>query len=336
MNVGIIIGIVVLLIIIGVAIFFLTRGEGGGDKETQNRLEQFVGGQGDSKSKSSGDEIEERGPSQFTKNIDKAIEKRGFAQNIQLQLTQANLQLTSIEFLMLLFMCIVATAALSFFLFHGSLILTLGGGVVGFFIPRIYLGGRKKKRLKMFNDQLGDTINLMANGLRSGYSILQAMESVGTEMPDPIAEEFKRLVREVQLGVSTERAMNNMARRIPSEDLELMVTAINVQHEVGGNLSEILEIIGFVIRERVRIAGDIKTLTAQGMMSGYVISLLPIILGLLLFAMNQEYMGRMVFPCEGGGLSCPTQPCGWIMMGVALTIIAIGFFAIQKIVSIEV
>ncbi|RME42981.1 MAG: secretion system protein, partial [Caldilineae bacterium] len=219
-------------------------------------------------------------------------------------------------------------------LIYKNLPLTLGGAVLGFFLPRFYLGMRKRKRLKLFHDQLGDTINLMANGLRAGYSILQAMESVADEMPDPIAEEFKRVVREIQLGVPTEQAMNNMARRVPSDDLDLMITAINVQHEVGGNLAEILEVIGFVIRERVRIAGEIKTLTAQGMLSGYVISFLPIVLGLILFAMNQEYLGRMIFPCEE--TPCKTQPCGWIMTGVALGMIAIGFFAIQKIVRIEV
>jgi tight adherence protein B len=183
--------------------------------------------------------------------------------------------------------------------------------------------------LKAFNDQLGDTITLMANGLRSGYSLLMAMEAVGSEMPSPISEEFSRVVREVSLGVPTDRAMNNLHRRIPSDDLELMITAININHEVGGNLSEILEIIGGVIRERVRIQGEIKTLTAQGMMSGYVISFLPIVLGLLLFAMNQEYLGRMIFPGE-------TQPCGWIMVGVGLIMIGLGFAAIMKVVKIEV
>jgi len=162
------------------------------------------------------------------------------------------------------------------------------------------------------------------------------MDSVGNEMPDPIAEEFQRVVREIQLGIPQERAMNNMVRRIPSDDLDLMITAINVQHEVGGNLAEILEVISFVIRERVRIAGEIKTLTAQGMLGGYIISLLPIVLGLILFAMNQEYIGRMIFACEGGGTSCAAQPCGWIMTGVALIMIVIGFAAIQKIVKIEV
>ena len=118
-----------------------------------------------------------------------------------------------------------------------------------------------------------------------------------------------------------------------------MVTAISVQSEVGGNLAEILEIIGFVIRERVRIKGEIQVLTAQGQISGYVITFLPIVLGLILYAMNQEYIGRMIFTCESRGLGpadkC-SQPCGWIMIGGGLLSIAVGYFAIQKIIDIEV
>lgn len=312
---------------------FLKRDSG--DKVAQSRLDEFVGGVDANESAPKAQA--EKTPSKLTKNIDKAIEKKGFTKNIQIMLSQADLQITPTEYLMLVFISVVGIAALSFFIYR-NIVLSLAGGVFGFFLPRIMVGRRKSQRLKMFNDQLGDTITLLANGLRSGYSIVQAMESVGSEMPDPIAAEFQRLVREIQLGVSSEQAMNNMARRIPSEDLELMVTAINVQSEVGGNLSEILEIIGFVIRERVRIQGEIKTLTAQGMMSGWVISLLPIILGLVLFAMNQEYIGRMVFSCPppGGPIDCPTQPCGWIMLGTALFIVVLGFIAIQKIVKIEV
>jgi tight adherence protein B len=186
---------------------------------------------------------------------------------------------------------------------------------------------------------LGDAIQLMANGLRAGYSLLQAMDAVGREMPPPISTEFNRVVREIGLGIDTERAFNNLLRRVPSDDLDLMITAINVQAEIGGNLAEILEIIGFVIRERVRIKGEIRVLTAQASISGYVISALPIIMGFVLYAMNPDYIGRMVFTCEGRGLGpddpC-SQPCGWIMMAIGLLGIAIGFFAMRKITDIDV
>jgi len=151
------------------------------------------------------------------------------------------------------------------------------------------------------------------------------METVAKELPPPISVEFTRVVREIGLGLSNEQAMNNMLRRIQSDDLDLMITAINVQHEVGGNLSEILETIGHTIRERVRIKGEIRVLTAQGMISGYIISFLPVGLGLLLYLMNPNYMGAMF-----------KELCGWIMVAVAVTGIITGFIAIQKIVRIEV
>jgi tight adherence protein B len=184
---------------------------------------------------------------------------------------------------------------------------------------------RQRKRLNLFSDQLGDAINLLANGMRSGYSLLQALDAVASEMPPPIAEEFQRVVREIGLGVSNQRAMNNMLRRMPSDDLDLMITAINVQHEVGGNLAEILETISHTIRERVRIKGEIRVLTSQQMISGYVISFLPIGLGLVLFALNPEYMSRMF-----------QDVCGIAMMAVGGIMMISGFFAIQKIVNIEV
>ena len=323
-----------ILLLIGLGMLgFALLNRSDSDKTTQDRLSQFGGelGQLDQPDKEKEDKR-----SSFTKPIDEAIEARGLFQNIQIELAQANLKITATEYMLLVFISILSVGALAFLIYR-TLPLTLVAAIGGFFLPRFYLGSRKRKRLKEFNDQLGDSINLMANGLRSGYSILQAMDSVGNEMPDPIAEEFQRVVREVQLGVSNERAMNNMVRRIPSDDLDLMVTAINIQHEVGGNLAEILEVIAFVIRERVRIAGEIKTLTAQGMLSGYIISLLPIVLSFLLYAMNHEYIGRLFLPCDGPtATACATQPCGWIMTGIGLFLIVIGFIAIQKVVRIEI
>ncbi len=246
------------------------------------------------------------------------------------------------EFWALTLIAIVSAAALFWFI-YGGFVFPLIGAAIGYFAPKQYVKSRQKKRLKAFNDQLGDAITLMANGLRAGYSMLQAMDAVAKEMPEPISTEFLRVVREIGLGIDNERAYNNVLRRVPSDDLDLMITAINVQAEVGGNLAEILEIIGFVIRERVRIKGEIQVLTAQGQISGYVISALPIVLGFLLFAMNREYIGRMVFSCEyrqetgemAANLPC-SQPCGWIMVGIGLSMIASGFFAIQKIIDIDV
>jgi len=309
-----------------------------GDTTTQARLEQFVG---DTVADGYEDEGEEKrssgGTSALTQKMEQVIEERGLGGNMATELARADLKITVAEFWAITLISIVVSGALAF-LIYGGFILPLGGLILGFFLPRFYVKSRQKGRLKQFNNQLSDGITLMANGLRAGYSLLQAMEAVGREMPDPIGMEFRRVVREVGLGVDNDRAFNNLLRRVPSDDLDLMVTAINVQQEVGGNLAEILEVIGFVIRERVRIKGEIQVLTAQGQLSGYVISALPIILGLLLYAMNKEYIGRMIFSCEAREVpdEICSQPCGWIMIGVALFGIASGFFAIQKIIDIEV
>ena len=306
----------------------------GGDA-TQERL-RFIGDDPNA-GKSSVDEKKSvaQGPSFLTRNLNQAIEDRGLGKNIAIELARADLKLTVAEYFALTVISIVGFAALAWLIYGTNLIMILLGLVIGFFVPRIFVKTRQKRRIKAFNDQLGDGIQLMANGLRAGYSMLQAMDALAREMPPPISIEFRRVVQEIGLGVETPRAFNNLMRRVPSDDLDLMITAINVQSEVGGNLSQILEIIGEVIRERVRIKGEIQVLTAQGQLSGYVISALPVVLGLLLYAMNQEYIGRMIFPCPEEQELC-SQPCGWIMIGAGIISISVGFFAIQKIIDIDV
>ncbi|MDD3824647.1 MAG: type II secretion system F family protein [Anaerolineae bacterium] len=256
--------------------------------------------------------------------LEEAVQKRGFATDLQLDLSQADLKLRVAEFAMVNVLSIVLFAMLGQFLL-GSPVLALVFGVVGFFLPRLYVNLRKRRRLNQFNDQLGDTITLLANSLRSGFSIVQSMETVAQQLPPPIATEFHRVVQEIGLGLHYEQALGNMLRRVPSDDLDLMITAINIQGKVGGNLAEILDTIGHTIRERVRIKGEVRVLTAQQMISGYVLTGLPIILGIVLYMINQDYIGQMF-----------TDPCGWIMLGTAALMVALGFLIIRKIVNIEV
>ncbi|NLF13657.1 MAG: type II secretion system F family protein [Anaerolineaceae bacterium] len=256
--------------------------------------------------------------------LEDAVQKRGFAADLQLDLSQADLKLRVAEFAMVTVLSVVLCAMLGRLLL-GSAVLALVFGVVGFFLPRLYVNVRKRRRLNQFNDQLGDTITLLANSLRSGFSIDQSMETVAQQLSPPIATEFHRVVQEIGLGLHYEQALGNMLRRVPSDDLDLMITAINIQGKVGGNLAEILDTIGHTIRERVRIKGEVRVLTAQQMISGYVLTALPVILGLVLYMINKEYIGQMF-----------TDPCGWIMLGTAALMIALGFVIIRKIVNIEV
>jgi tight adherence protein B len=256
--------------------------------------------------------------------IEDVVGRRSFSASIRTDLARADLKLRVAEFMMLTMLSVVFFFLLARLLF-GSPLLGLLFGVIGFFVPRIYVNMRKGRRINAFNDQLGDTITLLANSLRSGYTIVQSMNTVAEQLPDPIAAEFRRVTQEITLGLHYEEALNNMLRRVPSDDLDLMITAVNIQGKVGGNLAEILDTIGHTIRERVRIKGEIRVLTAQQMISGYILTGLPVALGLILYLINRSYMGRMF-----------TDPCGWIMLGASALMIFIGFMIIRKIVNIEV
>ncbi len=256
--------------------------------------------------------------------LNRVIVKKESADKIAAELARADLKLKVSEYILLNIASIIFFALLGQLIFRSPL-LALASGVFGYFAPRLYVKRRQSQRLNAFNDQLGDAINLLANSLRSGYSLLQSLETVSKEMSPPLATEFARVVQEVGLGLSVEQALANMLRRVRSDDLDMMVTAINVQHEVGGNLAEILETISFTIRERVRIKGEIRVLTAQQMLTAYIISFLPVGLGLILYAINHEYIGLLF-----------SEPCGWIMVVVGVIIISAGYLVIRKIVAIEV
>jgi tight adherence protein B len=177
-----------------------------------------------------------------------------------------------------------------------------------------------------FDEQLPDMINLMVNGLRAGYSTMQAMEAISKELPAPICDEFRRVVQEMQIGVTMERALDNLVRRIPSADLDFVITAINVQREVGGNLAEILDIISHTIRERIRIKGEIRVMTAQVIYSGRILALIPFFIVAILWFINQEYMMEFV----------NNPACGGMAAGVGITMIGIGYFIMTRIADIEV
>ncbi len=199
---------------------------------------------------------------------------------------------------------------------------------IGLAAPIFYLRREQGRRLVKFDNQLADMLNLMVNGLRAGFSNMQAMESVSRELPPPISDEFRRVVQEMQLGVSLDTALENLTRRIPSKDLELVVTATNVQREVGGNLAEILDTISHTIRERIRIKGEIRVLTSQVMTSGRFLALLPVILIIAMYFFNNEYMMRF-FNDETKMFGIPALIAGAVM-------IIIGYYTMTRIANIEV
>ncbi len=256
--------------------------------------------------------------------LNRALVRGGMAADLATQLARADIKLTVGEFLAATVIVMILGGGVAYLLTR-QVVAAVLACVVCFFAPRWYIAFLRGRRLRAFNDQLGDTINLMVNSLRAGYSVMQAMGAVAQEMGTPISTEFGRVGQEVQLGLTLEQALSNMLRRVPSDDLDMMITAINVQREVGGNLAEVLDSISHTIRERIRIKGEIRALTAQSRYSGYMVALVPIVLSVVIYLIQPEFMSLLF-----------TERCGWIMLGVAVVGIVAGFVVIGKIVNIDV
>ena len=249
----------------------------------------------------------------------------GYKKKIQVQLTRAHLLLRAEEYITL---CLILFTVLFFLviMLKGALHWPLAVlvGIAGWLAPSFILKSKIKKRVKNLNDQLGDAIILISNSLKAGYSFFQAIDAVSKEMLGPISEEFILLQKEINLGLNTDKALENMANRVMSDDLELVVTAVMIQRQVGGNLAEVLDNISSTIRDRVRIKSEIKTVTAQGRLSGIIISVLPIVLGIVIYLINPELMSLLF-----------TEPLGILILIVSVIMESIGIFLIRKIVQIE-
>lgn len=191
-------------------------------------------------------------------------------------------------------------------------------------IPRFIITSKKKKRINEFNSQINEGLMIISNGLKAGYSFLQAVASTSEETKDPFSKEFKKLFKEMSLGISEEDALRNLQLRMVSDDLKLITNAILIQKNIGGNLSEILDNIAGTIRERQKIQDELRTLTAQGKMSGLIVMLLPIVLGLVIYVMNKEYM-MLLF----------SNVLGIAMISFSVINQIIGVFLIKKIIHIE-
>lgn len=265
---------------------------------------------------------------QINERIEKSLRGKGFANTMQRSIARADLKLTVAEFIGVKIIATAVGFGIGVFLGRGlnqfSLIVGIIVAIMFFYFPDMWVKRRGNKRIKEFNAQLGDTITLAANSLRSGYSLLQSIELISKEAPAPMSDEFGRVVREVSLGITTKEALSNMLRRVPSDDLDLLITAIGIQMEVGGNLAQVLDNIGHTIRERIRIKGEIKVLTAQGQYSGYIISGMPVALAGILTLIAPSFMTKMfVWP--------------WICMPICgVILIGLGFWAIMKIVDIDI
>ncbi|HZU75194.1 MAG TPA: type II secretion system F family protein [Dehalococcoidia bacterium] len=197
--------------------------------------------------------------------------------------------------------------------------------LLGGLLPYVFLWRAVKKRRNKFVSQLVDALTMMANALRAGVGLLQAMDQVADQMKPPIAHEFKRLLRDIRLGATPDDAFMALNERIKSPDLDIVLTAIIVQRSTGGNLAEILDNVSATMRDRIKLRGEIKTLTAQQQLSGYLVGGVPIALLLLFNLMNHTYVAPLF-----------STSAGHVLLGIGGTMELIGYFFIRKIVNIEV
>lgn len=323
-------GIIALVVVVGGgAFFFLSRRSGGVVDQRLESLNEIGGDFGDFEVE--GEEEQNLSVLDESRRLldpfNEFLSQRQFGKDVRQRLARANLRLTVAEYAVSHIFSAAAGFTIAYLLlFPGQFTTATIVGAVGLFVPRIYVGRKINGRLNQFETQLPDTLGLWVNALRSGYSVLQAIEAISRDSPEPTMSEFDRVVREVQLGIDLEDALAHLLERIESEDLDLVITAVNIQREVGGNLAEILEVISHTIRERIKLKGEIRVLTSQGRMTGYVISFLPIALAGFLQVTSEGYMGRMF----------ENRTCGWPMIGVGLALIGIGTALIQKITDIEI
>ncbi len=190
--------------------------------------------------------------------------------------------------------------------------------------PNFIIASRKKKKIKAFDEQLNEGLGMISNALKAGYSFLQALAVAAEETQNPFSKEFKGLIKELSLGIPMEDGLNNLIDRVPSEDLKLIINAILIQKDVGGNLSEVLENISETIRERQQIKNEVNSLTAQGKLSGMIIMVMPFVLGIIIYLFDNDYI-----------LTLFQTLIGRVLLVFALISQLIGWIFIQKIIKIE-
>lgn len=242
----------------------------------------------------------------------------------QKELTEAGIYMRGEEFAFLSGAAGIAGLLLAYILTRGLL-----GGLVGLYAglitPITLLRRHKRQRIERMAAQLPEAITTLSNSLKAGFSFLQALDLSSKEMAAPIAIEFTRVMKEINVGLTTEQALQALTTRVPNEDIDMMVTAVLIQRETGGNLSEILDNISETIRERIRIKGEIRTLTAQGRLSGIIIGLLPVAIAVIISLLSPDYLAPLI-----------ANPIGVLLIIMAIVSEGIGIFVIRKIVDIRV
>lgn len=256
-------------------------------------------------------------------SLQHTITKYGFGQKLARMLTQGDIPLTAAEFSLIVLG--VGLLGMALGTLRSNLLVGLGLALVLGLIPIAYVRRAISRRRRALTDQLPDTLTMLVGGLKAGYGLSQAIEVVSDELPPPTSTEFRRVLRAMHLGVPLPTALGDMANRVQSDDLDLVVTAITVQSELGGNLAQVLDTIGETIRERIRILREVRVLTAQQRLTGYILALLPVGLAIGLALLSPGYFEPFFEP--GPSRLIPIA---------AVVMMVVGFILIGRIVDIEV
>lgn len=310
--VGALISLAILVVVIGVGHAL--------ERVGVDRLEEYVG---DRLTQAHSQSRLARSVSKLSQGSHKVFRSIAVFDRLAHGLQRADLRLTVTEYLFF-WLLITATAVAVGRVISGNWLPALVTGLFGALTPHFFLRFRQGSRLHAFDSQLGNILLQLSGSMRAGYGLLQAIDFVSHEMPPPAGPEFGQVVRDVKLGRSVMAALDDLTERVGSDDLTLIITSIHIHHETGGNLTEILETVAGTIRERVRIKGELRSLTAQQRYSGYVLAALPILMFFVLMLINPQYESRLFKP---GPTLC--IPIG------AIASMLLGFLAIRYIVSIE-
>jgi len=237
---------------------------------------------------------------------------------------QSGIRFSVLQFLGLMLLAVFGGLLIAYML-RLPVLMMIAAGAVGGILPLLYLQGSKHNRMNVVEEQLPNALDLLGRAMMAGHAFPSGLQMVGSEMPDPIASEFRIVFDEINYGISTQEALMNLTTRVPSTDLSYFVIAVLIQRETGGNLAELLSNISQLIRARLKLMGTVRVLSAEGRLSAWILTLLPFVLGLVLHLMNPEFLSVLW-----------TDPMGQKMVAVALLMMVIGIFSMWRIIKIRV
>ncbi|MDF2610566.1 MAG: Type secretion system domain protein [Lachnospiraceae bacterium] len=262
--------------------------------------------------------------SNLNHTLAKLVPHKEFLAKKKHKLAKAAVLMKPEEFLGISFLSGVLAGLFLYYLLNSWFMIVIGF-ILGFKFPDIILDNMKHRRIKKLNHQLPEALSIVSNGIRAGYSFTQAMTVASKELPSPISDEFKKVIRDNALGKPMEVALLNMSERTEDEDIDMFVTALIIQRQVGGNLTEILDTICNTIRERVRVKGEITTLTAQGKFSAVIVSIMPIAIASIIAILNPTYIGVLF-----------NHTIGIIILAISGIMQVTGIILLRKIVNIDI